>query len=80
MSTKSDTYNGWSNWATWNVALWISNDEPTYRHLLLSGVDSEDDAKDQVMALMPNGTPDMSNADEYKSVDWSEILNCIKEF
>jgi hypothetical protein len=27
---KTETYNGWKNYATWNVALYIQNVEPIY--------------------------------------------------
>ena len=28
--TTSKTYNGWANYETWNVALWLGNDESMY--------------------------------------------------
>lgn len=32
MVTESKTYNGWANYETWAVKLWIDNEEGSYRY------------------------------------------------
>ncbi len=34
MTTETKTYNGWTNYETWNVKLWIDNEEGDYRYWL----------------------------------------------
>jgi hypothetical protein len=35
MNSSDDTYNGWTNWETWLVNLWIDNDQGLYEHCLM---------------------------------------------
>lgn len=73
MSAKG--YNGWANWETWQINLWLDNEEPLYREKVrfLRRGDLDDS---QVEAFcreqFPEGTPDMDPGDLEK-VEWSEI-------
>jgi hypothetical protein len=73
--SNDNTYNGWRNWATWNMALWLDNDEETYRMLRRA---FRRDLADIQAFLADNcspfatGTPDMDPGD-VSQVDWDEI-------
>ena len=49
------SYNGWENYETWNVALWINNDEALYLTAMECG--DYDTFKDTVCEFMTQ-TPD----------------------
>ncbi len=73
------SYNGYPNYATWNVQLWLDNDEGLYReyqrrirraHNEIDGEFVESVVRD----LMPDGTPDFATgAARYKEVDWDHL-------
>jgi hypothetical protein len=78
MSEKG--YNGWSNRATWNVSLWLNNDEGLYNELqaVLRHNDNVKDCaaaiEELCVALWTDKTPD---DDPLSDVDWEEIAaNC----
>lgn len=45
MSDK--TYNGWTNYETWNVALWLDNDQGSYNHWSAQAQDCWDAATEK---------------------------------
>ena len=77
---SNTTYNGWKNRATWNTALWLTNDEGIYRTMLSFFGDEEitpANAQFFCNLIWPCcSTPD---GDELHDVDWWEIADMISE-
>ena len=76
-----NTYNGWTNYATWNTALWVDNEEYTY----FTRIDEQKRIVEWTAALVesfvrevfPDGTPDMQDGvmmrDGLNAVNYEEI-------
>ena len=92
---QDDTYNGWSNWDTWNAHLWATNDYETYRYIVdsLAGFDNLQDmaqaklAGDIISGALRNCLP-LSDARrkgkawdgiDFDAVDWKAIVTSFQE-
>lgn len=72
----TSTYNGWTNWETWNVALWIDNEEPLYRakvEFIKRGKLHPIQVEAFIREIYPKGTPDFDSPKDLKKVNWDEI-------
>jgi hypothetical protein len=80
---ESTGYNGWSNYETWLVALWLNNEQGSYDALeeLKAGAGSDYDKAERLEELVrelyvfePTGlVADLMNA-SLGRVDWVEIV------
>jgi len=71
----ADGYNGWTNYETWNINLWIDNEEPLYRdkmRFIRSTALTAKRVEAYCREVYPEGTPDMDPGDMDK-VDWEEL-------
>jgi hypothetical protein len=67
------TYEGWKNYDTWNVALWINNDEPLYRKAVAFMQDNPDRENPYIGFLLNNYMTHLVTPD---SIEWiSEKLD-----
>jgi len=87
----NDNYNGWTNYETWNVALYLDNDEGIYnfmleglRHLLAernddwTGISLQELRELVQSAFRGDSTPDGVRLN-HSEIDWSEISDKLLE-
>lgn len=73
--TDDETYNGWTNWETWNVALMLNNEQELQRQALDS-VRFEMPAKFQDFAIRTvianHNSVQLENAEDWNSIPMDE--------
>jgi hypothetical protein len=79
-------YNGWTNWETWQILLWASNEEHLYKQVkkFVEWPSYRAGFSDKCQAffyeMFPEGTPDMDGAQEMQNVNWQEIAQHLEEW
>ena len=74
---KTD-YNGWTDWTTWNCALWINN-EPTLYNLASECVDYAEFLYEMQVMCGFYETPDGADYGEADYEEMNELIQSITE-
>ena len=72
-------YNGWTNWETWQVNLWVQNEYNNYKYIIEEMPYTPFKAQRIALEIYPEGTPDMKGAYELDEVNWEEIAESWNE-
>ena len=73
---KDGQYQGWTNYETWSVALWMMNTEAIYRHIWSHRPVTPQLAEVLIREIYPANTPDDADVN---LTDWTEIAEAINE-
>ncbi len=88
---SDSTYNGWANWDTWVVALWLGGDEEVYNATRMRFKGRRTISEDSARAWCTHvrrtytqvrgdwGARGTRNTAAWSRVCWAEIVDCIKE-
>jgi len=79
---RPEPYNGWTNWETWCVNLWVTNEEATYRRMRASRPYTAAKAERVALEMFPEGVPDFADeggAGPMGRVNWGEIAAAWNE-
>lgn len=67
---KTAEYNGWSNWETWNTALWYGNDPGAYE--MAKGAQSPEELRENAPYVVGDEV-------DFDQVDWNEVYDAFEE-
>ena len=82
---SNNTYNGWTNWQTWNVLIRLDNEQNLYnaKESFIRRNEHKQNfeiiVKSFLTDIFPNGTPDMKTAEEMEAVNYEEIAETWQE-
>jgi hypothetical protein len=83
MENNTTTYNGWTNWETWNAVLWARNEGFNYTEWRLAS-SIYGWSFEKLQGFLKDNMPRWFNMDmspeDWNEVDWDEVTKaCIEE-
>ena len=79
-----ETYNGWTNRATWNLMLWLGNDEglESSARRIARRTTTTTDLRRDIEALFDtiDGEPVTPDGDRLADVDWTQVQSALEEW
>jgi hypothetical protein len=79
MRSGKQQYNGWCNWDTWNTALWLGNDECSYREVIAicASNRSRKFVAESLVSLYLRTIPESEDIN-FLAIDWNEIIDSFQ--